>query len=55
MTPNINKLRTAHRQCNISDAFTHLCLTISIIIRHTEIVHCYISFYRFCCKNFLLH
>ena len=49
-TPNINQLRTAHVQCNISDAFTHLCLIIPIFIRHTETIHCYILFYRFCWK-----
>jgi len=49
-TPNINWLRTAHIQCNTSDAFTHLCLIIPVFIRHTETINCYISFYRFCWK-----
>ena len=35
-TPNINQLRTAHMQCNISDAVTHLCLIIPVFIRQTK-------------------
>jgi hypothetical protein len=46
MTPNINQLRNAHTQCNISDALTHLCLIISTIINKT--VPRYISSNRFC-------
>jgi hypothetical protein len=49
-TPDINQLRIAHMQYNISDAFTHLCLIIPVFIRHTETIHCYISCYRFCWK-----